>query len=199
MPETVGARRWGRARPMSLPRGGGRRVRRVVRALHATPRRVVVLLAVVQGLVLVGAVGLLLVRGVGVYVVSSASMAPALPTGAVIVTSQAEVYGPGDAIAFETPSGVVTHRVVEVTADGRYLTQGDANDQRDPRPVLHDEVRGRVGTVIPGLGFLLVFLRQPASLPALALLVLEVQLGRKVLAATRSTPKERARCAELAG
>jgi signal peptidase len=107
--------------------------------------------------------------GYEVYSIRSGSMTPAMPIGALaLVSRQAELAGPGQALAYRLPSGVVvTHREVEVIdRDGAaYLrTKGDANGEADPTLVSAAAVIGPVQVSIPLLGFLLAMLGMPIGL-----------------------------------
>lgn len=100
-------------------------------------------------------------------VVLSGSMEPTYPVGSLnlvepVQPSEVEV---GIPLAYLAPSDtkiMVTHRVVEVVQqeDGLYFrTQGDANEDPDPRLVPADNVVGRVRWHIPHLGYVVTRLR----------------------------------------
>jgi signal peptidase len=102
-----------------------------------------------------------------IKIVKSGSMEPAIATGSVVVVRPADSYAAGDVITFgrdtrdEIPT---THRVIEVQGSGQntvFITQGDANEERDPRPIALSEVIGKVFITIPYAGFVLDFARQP--------------------------------------
>lgn len=148
-----------------------------------TARRVggvVMTTALVAALVGVAAVSWL-VRQEGwlVQTVATGSMAPAIPTGSVIVSrpvdpADVEV---GDVIVFASPTGatvsggadgvfqateamLITHRVVRVTDDGQgpmFRTRGDSNAEDDPWVVPGETVRARYVGHVPGLGGVLTF------------------------------------------
>jgi signal peptidase I len=138
-------------------------------------------------------------RGVSAFVVTSGSMAPAVPTGSLVMTAPAAPYVPGDAIAFSTGAGVVTHRVLAVDPDGDLRTGGDANAAGDPGDVAPAAVRGRVVLALPWAGYGLVFLRQPTTLPALLLAVVLVLLARSMRPALRRSAHPSARAAATGG
>ena len=94
-------------------------------------------------------------------VVYSASMAPAMPVGALALMEPidpAEIKV-GDIIAFNPPRDpdvTVSHRVVEVLSDGASLefrTKGDANEDPDLFSVPAANVLGRVNFNIPYMGY----------------------------------------------
>jgi signal peptidase len=94
---------------------------------------------------------------------ATGSMQPTAPTDSlvVVVDTEPEV---GEIALFESPEAdrPVLHRIVGTTDDGRFLTQGDANEGTDQRagapPVATDDVYGTVPApfghpfVIPYLG-----------------------------------------------
>ena len=95
-------------------------------------------------------------------VVYSASMAPAMPIGALawmesVDPAEIEV---GDIIAFnppwDEPDVTVSHRVVEVLSDSASLefrTKGDANKNPDLDVIPASNVLGRVNFNIPYMGY----------------------------------------------
>lgn len=107
--------------------------------------------------------------------VETASMAPAIPTGALAVVQPADPARivPGTMVVFVDrldASRLVAHRVLR-TLPGtpvRYETQGDANRTSDPLPVPVTAIRGVIAWTIPGLGTLVTAIR---GWPAILLLV----------------------------
>jgi signal peptidase I len=134
----------------------------------------VVLLAYV-----VGVVGLALaaraapIAGWGMYAVRSASMAPALAKGDLVIVDPvaAGEVRPGDVVTMAVrPGTTVTHRVVSVVPndDGPlFTTKGDANATADPVAVRADQLQGRADMRVPLLGFLLAMLAMPSGVIAL--------------------------------
>ncbi len=86
-------------------------------------------------------------------VVASGSMEPALRRGDVVVLgATAGDLPPGAVVAFNAAGGQVIHRIDSVTADGAYLTRGDANTFVDSTAVDRSDIAG-VGTmVVPFIG-----------------------------------------------
>jgi signal peptidase I len=125
--------------------------------------------------------------GVGVYVLRSGSMSPGMPTGTAIITRPATTYVPGDAITYREGTRTVTHRVVEVTADGRFVTKGDANASHDSWLVDPADVRGKVAVQAPWVGYALIVLRHPLALLVEATAVVVTALRRR----PRSAPRGR--------
>lgn len=100
--------------------------------------------------------------GLQVNVVTSGSMEPAIPAGAVILVQPAafEDIQEGDIITFylEQSRTKVTHRVVKKEEKNqRFLTKGDANEAPDARPAAFRDTEGIVRWTIPGLGQAAVF------------------------------------------
>jgi signal peptidase len=102
------------------------------------------------------------------YVVQSGSMEPAIGAGDLIVVDSVDPASVdvGDVITYtggtlaSGEGGRITHRVVEVrqTDDGRrFVTKGDANENRDPEPVAPSQVVGTVWFSVPYVGYLVAF------------------------------------------
>lgn len=118
--------------------------------------------------------------------VLTGSMAPAIPTGSLIVVTKvaASDVGVGDIITFhhpQRPQDYVTHRVVAVEESpaGRALTtKGDANAQPDAWKVVANESGYRYAFGIPYIGgAITAFASSPARLllyavPMIALAVI---------------------------
>lgn len=123
-----------------------------------------VVLAVLLAIALAG------VRLIGYtpYAVLSGSMAPQYQVGDLVYVQKCapEDIQPGDVIAFVANENltVVTHRVVEADRAARsFTTKGDANASVDGRPVLYENVLGRVGFSLPKLGYLSQYLSTPSG------------------------------------
>jgi signal peptidase I len=123
-----------------------------------------VLASLVWLLVLAAAPRLLGARSV---LVTGGSMQPSVMRGDVVIVQPAgpAAYRPGAVITFDDPNRpglLVTHRVVEVRADGMLVTKGDHNHDRDARPVAASAVRGRAVLRVPFIGSPVVWVRQQA-------------------------------------
>jgi signal peptidase len=112
-------------------------------------------------------VGLLvpLPGSVSLKIVQSGSMEPAVPVGSMIAIMPTERYVVGDVITFGDDSGKrvpTTHRIVGTEREAgsiRYVTKGDANEERDRETVAHTAVLGQVVAHVPRLGYVLDFAR----------------------------------------
>ena len=94
------------------------------------------------------------------YVVLSGSMEPEIPTGSVVVVDgRKKEWNPGDVITYRRGNMVVTHRIVEKREEG-YCTKGDSNEEEDTGIVSEGQVIGNVITVLPWIGYGIVWLRQ---------------------------------------
>ncbi len=124
--------------------------------------------------------------GIRTNIVISGSMEPAIGTGSVIITRPIapENIRVGDIISYSSRTGVyeVTHRVIgiEQTPDLHFITKGDANQDKDPTPIPAEQVLGKLFLVIPGLGYLITYMRNPIAIimligiPAIILLWFEL-------------------------
>ena len=115
------------------------------------------------------ALGALLASGHRVLIVRSGSMAPAIQTGDVVVTT---MVGPsdvavGDVVTFRDPSRegeLVTHRVVKARVEGgsfRFQTRGDANTGSEQWSIEADGKLGRLWFTIPKAGYPLAWMGEP--------------------------------------
>lgn len=116
-----------------------------------------------------------LLRGLGYesYRILSGSMEPILITGEIVLVNTNDVHAKvGEVIAFQIGDHVVIHRVVEILADGSYVTKGDANVTNDLRPVEQWQI---LGTMWIKLGILthiwLLFTSKGSMLAAVVLVM----------------------------
>ena len=133
-----------------------------------------VALAATLLIAIVGAAGWGLWRhsGYRVYVVHTGSMVPTYRPGDLVLDRRPSgQYHRGEVITFrhsDLTTDVVTHRITDVTAAGLIHTKGDANATADVWDIRPDQVQGTAVLRLGGFGYLVVFLRQPAGIGALA-------------------------------
>ncbi len=127
--------------------------------------------------------------------VATGSMVPKLPVGSIVIVTRANPNSivKGDIINFNNQfdsSLNVTHRVDEVVVSDKgvlYKTKGDANQSADADLVPAYQVKGKVFLVLPFLGHLYKFSRQPLGfglliiLPALYIIISELIFIKKVI------------------
>lgn len=127
--------------------------------------------------------------GIDLYTITSGSMSPEIPVASVVIVKPvtATDIEVGDVITFNAATieeRVVTHRVVEVMADGDALsfrTAGDANGHPDGTIVLAEDVVGRVWFQVPYLGYLASFVNTKLGfiwvviVPSCCIILLEVR------------------------
>ena len=96
------------------------------------------------------------------YTILTSSMRPTMPPGSLVVAKHTDPSNLqiGDVVTYQLRSGepeVVTHRIVGVGGDanGRriFTTKGDNNPQADPKPVLAEQIRGKVWYAVPYIGY----------------------------------------------
>ena len=95
--------------------------------------------------------------------VLSGSMEPAFSAGDLVIIHKEKDYSPGDIITFRDEGSFVTHRIIE-TADGGFITKGDANSTADRETVRADQIEGKVIFTIPWLGSILSFFKTPLGI-----------------------------------
>ncbi len=128
-------------------------------------------------IVLAVLLGIGLAQGYRPVVITTGSMTPSAPPGALIVARPSSDYAVGDILVMRREGrATITHRVVEIEDNGdggRYaITRGDANAEIDvaPYPLGQSELVGR--WVIPDVGR--VLLRFQSPMLALGTVVLAV-------------------------
>jgi len=110
-----------------------------------------------------------------VYVVRTGSMIPTIPPKSAVIVEKG-VYRVGHVISFESPNGVVTHRLVKRQAGGTLVTKGDANRTVDPGSLPPSQVIGGVVGAPRMLGYWLMYFRNPAGLASLFMTIVCVWL-----------------------
>lgn len=92
-----------------------------------------------------------------IFIVQSGSMEPALKTGSLIFITHCNEYHVGDIVTRKTSNQnmTVTHRIVEKTENGKFITKGDANEDRDKGEIEKDNILGKVFLKIPFVGYLI--------------------------------------------
>lgn len=132
------------------------------------------------------------------FVVQSGSMEPAIRTGSVVVVKPADSYQVGDVITFgprTKTKSPTTHRIMEVKADGNFVTRGDANNAEDMRTVNRYEIIGKVIFSVPYAGYAVAAAQKPWGfgliivVPAALIIYEEAQKIRKELAKKRDYKK----------
>src|SRR4051812_36713923 len=107
--------------------------------------------------------------------VLSGSMVPEFSPGAMVVDKPAPTssLSVGDVITYATTDEVsgasilITHRIVQVQPGPTFITQGDANNAPDSRPVEVDQIRGEVWYSVPYIGTARNFLLAQGAGPIL--------------------------------
>ena len=110
--------------------------------------------------------------GFAPLVVLSGSMEPAIYPGDLVVirAQRAERYKIGDIVTYLDGQTVFTHRIVAVE-EGLYILKGDNNNTVDDA-IGPEKFEGKVLFIIPKIGLAIVFLKKPAGMASLALLIL---------------------------
>lgn len=123
-------------------------------------------------------------------VVMTDSMYPEIHSGDLIIcqVKEAEEVQVRDVISFFDPAGngtsVVTHRVMEIkNEDGRiaFITQGDANNTADARPVPAEKLVGVYHTRIAGVGNVIMFMQTTQGLLLCVVLPIVLLMGYDML------------------
>lgn len=127
------------------------------------------------------------ILGHEIMTVLSGSMEPGIKTGSIIAvkpTTDPSKYGVGDVITFksvEDPNKLITHRIIKVAKVGssvQYITKGDNNDAKDPKPVTPGNVVAEyTGFTVPYIGKVMSFIQSKTG----AIILLIVPGGLMIL------------------
>lgn len=105
-----------------------------------------------------------------IYIVHTGSMSPTIPPRSAAIVKKG-VYHVGQVISFKSPNGVITHRLIRRTVAGTLITKGDANRSADPWTTIPAQVIGGVVAAPRMLGYWLQYLKDPAGLASLFVLI----------------------------
>lgn len=141
-------------------------------------------------------------------VIRGDSMEPSYASGDLLIVRNQPSYGRHDVIAYRVPDGevgegiVVVHRIAGGSAAAGFTVRGDNNPSADPWLPQETDVVGKAWLLIPGLGLVLMVVRQPLVLAAIAaslvvgVVVLRSPIGQPsapTRVPPRSAPARRAR------
>jgi len=112
------------------------------------------------------------VGGAASYVrIHGSSMYPTFQSGDTVLLTRDDHYAVGDIIAYHSQQlggTVVIHRIIEVTPEGRYVTQGDNNDFIDGYQPERADVIGKQTLRLPGASKVAQLLSGPTGIIVLA-------------------------------
>jgi len=107
-------------------------------------------------------------------VIRGDSMEPSYASGDLLIVRNQPSYGRRDVIAYRVPDGevgegiVVVHRIAGGSAAAGFTMRGDNNPSADPWVPHGTDVVGKAWLLIPRLGLVLMVVRQPLVLAAMA-------------------------------
>ena len=114
--------------------------------------------------------------GLSYLAVTTGSMTPEIPVGAMVITKEQNSYKEEDIITFrqETSSVYVTHRIRRFDEAGMMVTKGDANNTEDKGSVPVERVLGKVVLIVPFIGDAISFIKSPAGIMILGVVILAI-------------------------
>ena len=105
--------------------------------------------------------------GVRPGVVLTGSTSPSISAGDIALTKEIAIdtINEGDIVQYYDPGKGITiwHRVIEIQEKGgsrAFIMKGDANNTPDLRPILPEQIRGRVVFVVPKLGLVSIEIKK---------------------------------------
>ena len=124
-----------------------------------------------------------------ILTVMSESMSPAIGVGDVIIVKSVDpaTLKIGDIITYapQKYGVVITHRIIDIEENGDFVTKGDANRRNDINNVDPAQVIGKCDMILPYLGYLTHYARQPIGfiililVPTILLIVIEIRSAIK--------------------
>ena len=114
--------------------------------------------------------------------VLSGSMSPAIKIGGIVAVKPESSYKIGDIITFKTGKterDIVTHRIIGQAEQG-FITQGDANNVADIKPVREEDILGKVVLTIPYAAYMVNAVRSKTGLILLIVIPALLIIGDEV-------------------
>lgn len=101
------------------------------------------------------------------FLVTTGSMEPAIPTGSLIYTEK--TYDPriGDLVIFSLNNEVIAHRIVnkfQISGETYFSTKGDANLLTDLELIHESYIYGKISAIMPTIGTLAMLSKAPGAL-----------------------------------
>lgn len=101
--------------------------------------------------------------GYNAFAITTSSMSPNINEGDVIIITKCKKddLKKGEIITFKSnvTGDVVTHRITDITKEGKFITKGDNNNVTDEEVLEFDQVKGRFVLKIPVVGKAIVILK----------------------------------------
>lgn len=113
--------------------------------------------------------------------VSGQSMHPTILDGSLVITKHSPPYNVDDIVAFYSQESRINivHRIIEVTDNGSFITQGDNNVKPDPGSYTYEDIFGEVVFATPYVGQMMELFREPMFLVFSAIVLVAIQMFQK--------------------
>ena len=116
--------------------------------------------------------------GYKAYIIVTDSMKPNINSGDIIITKKnsKEDLKIGTVITFKNHEEIVTHRIVEIVDNEKYITKGDNNNIEDSEEVYYETIEGNVILRIPYLGNIIILLKNRIFDTVLAIAIFAIYI-----------------------
>lgn len=95
--------------------------------------------------------------------INGSSMLPLMASGDFVIVRAEPSYQVGDVVAYDFPDlGTVIHRIVAQNGE-HFVMKGDNNTWTDSYFPTAEEIYGKLWVIIPGIGTVVLALRQPIA------------------------------------
>lgn len=134
-----------------------------------------------------------MIFGYKMIVIESGSMEPVLPVNSVCYIHQQDIIHQNDIVTYITGDKdeiYVTHRVIDVNADGSYIVKGDNSEMEDKNPIKNRDIVGVTRFNVPKLGIAVKFLSTTEgkllAIISLVVLLIFSELADKTIKSSKS-------------
>lgn len=113
------------------------------------------------------------------FEVATGSMSNTIEIGDVVLVEITKEVKENDIIVYQEEDNFITHRLIQKSENGEWITKGDANNIEDS-PIQESQVLGKVAYIIPKLGVWRRAILSPQVLILLTTLIILLGVAFKI-------------------
>lgn len=156
-----------------------------------------ILLVIVSILIIIGIYYLVQIKvlnnsyanifGYTFFEVATGSMSNTIEIGDVVIVKITKEVKENEIIVYSEDNNFITHRLIKIDENGKFITKGDANNSED-KPIEETQILGKVIYIIPKIGILKRAILSPQVL--ILILTLIILLGMALKLTTNKGAKD---------
>ena len=156
-----------------------------------------ILLVIVSILIIIGIYYLVQIKvlnnsyanifGYTFFEVATGSMSNTIEIGDVVIVKITKEVKENEIIVYSEDNNFITHRLIKIDENGKFITKGDANNSED-KPIEEAQILGKVIYIIPKIGILKRAILSPQVL--ILILTLIILLGMALKLTTNKGAKD---------